>query len=86
MSYKFTVKSLKEIEKNNGKTSLKFRELMASKAFALTAYYDSIIANYFNKISKKYDELYKLNDSEIPTDFISGWMFKLGVNFFPITM
>jgi len=38
-----------ELKKNNGKTSLKFREKMASKAFGLTAFYDSIIANWFNK-------------------------------------
>ena len=40
---------IKEIKKNNGKTSLKFRELMSSKAFGLTAYYDSMIANWFNE-------------------------------------
>ncbi len=40
---------IKELEKNNGKTSLKFREIMSSKAFGLTAYYDSMIANWFNK-------------------------------------
>ena len=40
---------IKEIKKNKGKTSLKFRELMSSKAFGLTAYYDSLIANWFNK-------------------------------------
>ena len=39
---------LKEIEKNKGKTSLNFREYMASKAFSLTAYYDAMIANWFN--------------------------------------
>ena len=39
---------IKEIKENKGKTSLKFRELMSSKAFGLTAYYDSIIANWFN--------------------------------------
>jgi phosphoribosylaminoimidazolecarboxamide formyltransferase/IMP cyclohydrolase len=38
-----------EIEKNNGGTTLNFRELMSSKAFGLTAYYDSMIANWFNK-------------------------------------
>ena len=38
-----------EIEKNKGSTSLKFRELMSSKAFGLTAYYDAMIANWFNK-------------------------------------
>ena len=37
-----------EMEKFNGKTSLKFRELMSAKAFGLTAYYDSMIASWFN--------------------------------------
>ena len=40
---------IKEIKKNKGKTSIKFRELMSSKAFGLTAYYDSMIANWFNQ-------------------------------------
>ena len=39
---------IKELEKNNGATSLKFREIMSSKAFGLTAYYDAMIANWFN--------------------------------------
>ena len=39
---------IKEIEKNKGKTSIKFREFMSSKAFGLTAYYDAMIANWFN--------------------------------------
>ena len=41
-----------EIKKNNGKTTLKFREIMSSKAFGLTAYYDSMIANWFNQSLK----------------------------------
>ncbi len=40
---------IKEMKKNHGKTSLEFRELMSSKAFGLTAYYDSMIANWFNE-------------------------------------
>ena len=40
---------INEIEKNKGGTSLNFRELMSSKAFGLTAYYDAMIANWFNK-------------------------------------
>ena len=40
---------LNELKRNKGKTSLKFRELMSSKAFGLTAYYDAMIANWFNK-------------------------------------
>ena len=40
---------IKEIDKNKGATTLTFRELMSSKAFGLTAYYDAMIANWFNK-------------------------------------
>ena len=40
---------VKELEKYKGKTSLKFREIMSSKAFGLTAYYDAMIANWLNK-------------------------------------
>ena len=40
---------IKEIEENKGATTLKFRELMSAKAFGLTAYYDAMIANWFNK-------------------------------------
>ena len=46
-----------EIEKNKGKTTLNFREYMSSKAFGLTAYYDSMIANWFNhKLNIKFPE------------------------------
>tara|TARA_B100000029_G_scaffold356870_1_gene349708 strand:+ start:2337 stop:3884 length:1548 start_codon:yes stop_codon:yes gene_type:complete len=40
---------IREINENKGSTSLKFREQMAGKAFGLTAYYDSIVSNWFNK-------------------------------------
>ena len=40
---------INHVEKYQGKTSLAFREYMSSKAFGLTAYYDSMIANWFNK-------------------------------------
>ena len=40
---------IKELESSKGCTSLKFRELMSSKAFGLTAYYDAMIANWFNE-------------------------------------
>ena len=39
-----------EIKKNNGSTSIEFREKMSLEAFSETAYYDAIISNYFNKI------------------------------------
>ena len=37
-----------ELKKNKGSTSIKFRKLMSAKAFSLTAYYDSVISNWFN--------------------------------------
>ena len=40
---------IKEIKKYKGKTSLNLREKLASKAFGLTAFYDSIIAEWYNK-------------------------------------
>ena len=39
---------VKELKNNNGATSFKFRKFMSSKAFSLTAYYDSVISNWFN--------------------------------------
>ena len=48
---------IKELEKNKGKTSIKFREFMSSKAFGLTAYYDAMIANWFNnKLNIRFPE------------------------------
>ncbi|MDC0569303.1 bifunctional phosphoribosylaminoimidazolecarboxamide formyltransferase/IMP cyclohydrolase [Candidatus Pelagibacter sp.] len=43
---------INEIKKNKGSTSLKFREKMSLEAFSETAYYDALISNYFNKITK----------------------------------
>ena len=43
-----------QLNKNRGSTSLEFRKKMSQIAFSETAYYDSVIVNYFNKISKTY--------------------------------
>ena len=40
-----------QLKNNNGSTSLNFRKKMSQLAFTETAYYDSLIAEYFNKIS-----------------------------------
>jgi len=40
---------INELKKNKGSTSLKFREKLSKIAFTETAYYDSIISDYFNK-------------------------------------
>ena len=39
----------KELKKNKGKTTMKFRERMAAKAFNLVAYYDSLISGWFDE-------------------------------------
>jgi len=50
-SNKFYPKLIEELNKNKGSTSIKFREKMSRLAFNETAYYDSVISNYFNKKS-----------------------------------
>ena len=40
---------IKEIKKLKGKTTLNFREKMASKAYGLTAYYDAVVSEWFNR-------------------------------------
>ena len=42
---------IEELKNNKGLTTLKFREKLSRLAFSETAYYDSVISNYFNKIS-----------------------------------
>jgi phosphoribosylaminoimidazolecarboxamide formyltransferase/IMP cyclohydrolase len=42
---------IKELKSNKGSTSLEFREKLSRIAFTETAYYDSVISDYFNKKS-----------------------------------
>ena len=42
---------INEINKYKGSTSLNFREKLSRIAFSETAYYDSIISEYLNKLS-----------------------------------
>ena len=44
-------KLINELNLYKGSTSLKFRQKMSEEAFSETAYYDSLITEYFNKIS-----------------------------------
>ena len=39
---------INQLKQNKGSTDLKFRKNMASKAFGLTAHYDSLVSNWFN--------------------------------------
>ncbi len=43
---------INELITNRGSTSLNFRQKLSEQAFGETAYYDSIISNYFYKFSK----------------------------------
>ncbi len=40
---------IQQLKNNKGSTDVKFRKYLASKAFGLTAYYDGLISNWFNK-------------------------------------
>ena len=40
---------ISELKRNNGSTNIDFRKKLSETAFSETAYYDSIISNYFNK-------------------------------------
>ena len=42
------IKLANELKKNRGATSDEFRKFMSAKAFGLTAYYDSILSDWFN--------------------------------------
>ena len=44
---------INEINKNNGSTTLKFRKKLAAKTFSTTAYYDSLISNWFHRNTKE---------------------------------
>ena len=45
---------INELKKNHGSTTINFREKLSNDAFNETAYYDSIIANYFNRKNKNF--------------------------------
>ena len=45
-------KLIDELQKNKGSTSIEFRRKLSEEAFAETAYYDSIVTNYFTSITK----------------------------------
>ena len=46
-------KLIKEMKQNDGSTTLEFRKQLASKTFSTTAYYDSLISNWFQRNSNE---------------------------------
>ena len=49
-------KLIREMQQNNGSTTLEFRKQLAAKTFLTTAYYDSLISNWFQRNSKEPSE------------------------------
>ncbi len=45
---------INELKKEKGSTTLKFRERLSRIAFTETSYYDSVISNYFNKVTNTF--------------------------------
>ena len=45
-------KLIDELQKNNGSTSLNFRQKLSEEAFSQTSYYDSMVTNYFTRKTK----------------------------------
>jgi len=43
---------IEELQKNKGSTSIEFRQKLSEEAFGQTAYYDSIVTNYFMSRTK----------------------------------
>mgnify|MGYP001957085097 FL=1 len=43
---------IKELQNNKGSTSIEFRQKLSEEAFSKTAYYDSIVTNYFTSRTK----------------------------------
>ena len=56
---------INQLKKNNGSTTLDFRKKMSEYAFSETAYYDSLIANYFNRITNNFFPEKKIFQSKL---------------------
>ena len=56
---------IKQLKKNNGSTTLDFRKKLSQDAFSETAYYDSLIANYFNNLTNNYFPKKKIFQSRL---------------------
>jgi len=57
---------LKELESNQGATTLAFRQRLAGQAFALTAHYDSMIARWF---AEQFQPTELAEDDDLPMTF-----------------
>ena len=56
---------IEQLIMNNGSTTLGFRKKMSQNAFSETAYYDSLIANYFNKLTNNHFPEKKILQSKL---------------------
>ena len=62
---------IQEMKQNDGSTTLEFRKYLAAKTFSTTAYYDSLISNWFqrnsNEPSEKFSTAGTLSKSTPPS-------------------
>jgi phosphoribosylaminoimidazolecarboxamide formyltransferase/IMP cyclohydrolase len=65
-------KLINELNSNKGSTSLPFRQKMSEEAFSETAYYDALISDYFNKMSKNFFPKKKVFFSNLVEKLIYG--------------
>ncbi len=63
---------INQLKENKGSTTLNFRRKMSQGAFSETAYYDSLIANYFNKITNNFFPEKKIFQSKLITKLRYG--------------
>lgn len=74
-------KLLDELETTNGGTTLKLRKQFASKAFALSAKYDSMIASYFaSQLAKEEGEQTFTKNVIVPRVYQPEFQLKYGCN------
>lgn len=71
---------LEELQKNDGQISLKTREQLAAKAFALTARYDKAIANYFAGLGNPGNPEVDHNDDDFSLSFTMVQALRYGEN------
>ena len=86
---KYYPELIKELKKYKGKTSFDFRKRMATNAYGLTAYYDAVISEWFNRdIDLKFPDrktffgkkINKLRYGENPHQESSLYLNSLNVN------
>lgn len=72
---------LKELEQNNGKTTLALRERLAAKAFKRTSEYDKIITSYLSKLQTNSDSNGAVKEEALPENLILNLKLKRSLRY-----